>query len=117
MIILCVVGADSSALTKSIEVLARIETKASDIAKCSYHLALYLGSVSLGTVLNDKEVMLIRNLFYPLEIKRLSVKVNTNDSLSLVCNLFFDLVRIKLPGICRTINKYWLSSCVGYAPG
>ena len=43
--------------------------------------------------------------------------MDSNDPLCLICDLFFDLIRVNLPGICRTVHKYRCCPCVADTPG
>ena len=116
VIILGIISAYSATLTKSIQVLAWIKAKAADVSKSSDHPAFNLGSMSLCTVLNNKKIMLISYLFNSGEIKRLSIQMDSHDSLGLVCYLLFNPVRVNFPSISGAINEYRCCSCICNSP-
>ena len=107
---------NTAALTKGVEVLARVEAEAAQVSQCSHISVLKLCSVSLGTILHHKQSVTVCDLADSRIVKRLTVEVNTDNAFRLFRDLSLQYGRIDLPGIRRTVCEHRCGSCIAYPP-
>ena len=116
LIIFFFLTGNTAALTKGVEVLARVEAEAGQVSQRSRISVLKLCSVSLGTILHHKQSVTVCDLTDSRIVKRLTVEVNTDNAFRLFRDLSLQYGRIDLPGIRRTVCEHRCGSCIAYPP-
>merc|ERR1719316_1914190 len=89
-----VIGGHTAAISPCTQVLAGIEGPSASITKRTNSLPLELGTLGLSTVLNNIEVMLLRDCHNSIHISWVTVQMHRTDRLCPTGDLGLDLVAI-----------------------
>src|SRR5207248_9326251 len=101
-----VVGHTRARVTRRAKILARVKAKTSGITKCASTSAPVFASVGLGCVLDDREIMVPRELKNWIHVGRLAEQMHWNDGLGARAKRFFKRGRVHRVGGLVTIDKH-----------
>ena len=110
-----IIRSNSTTITESSQILARIETMTSSITQSTCMLAVELAPMCLSIILHQFQFVFFTKFSYFIRISTLPIKMNNQDSLSMFRYDLFYSVTIYLIGFNIWLYQYRLQSIFRYS--